>query len=132
MAGVFYSTLLVFVIATVAFIWIVRQLRKEDEARKKRGSQSGGNMLSETGAKIICDCAREYGASEIILFGSYLRDQQTNHDVDLGVRGVEPDRFFAFYGDLLMKLGKPVDLVDLSQPSKLTAWILKRGQKIYG
>jgi hypothetical protein len=31
-----------------------------------------------------------------------------------------------------MKLGKSVDLVDLSQPSKLTAWILKRGQKIYG
>jgi len=132
MAGVFYSTLLVFVIATIAFIWIVRQLRKEDETRKKRILQSGGNLLSDTDARIICDCAREYGASEIILFGSSLRDHQTTHDIDLGVRGVEADRFFALYGDLLMKLDKSIDLVDLSQPSKLTAWILKRGQKIYG
>jgi predicted nucleotidyltransferase len=132
MAGVFYSTLLVFVIATIAFIWILRQWRNEDEGRKKRISQSGGDVLSETDAKIICDCAKEYGASEIILFGSYLRDRQKNHDIDLGVLGVEPDRFFAFYGDLLMKLGKSVDLVDLSQPSQLTAWIMKRGQKIYG
>jgi len=132
MAGVFYSTLLVFVVATIAFIWILRQLRKEDDARKKRISQSADNMLSETEAKIIGDCAREYGASEIILIGFSRRDHQTTHDIDLGVRGVEPDRFFAFYDDLLMKLGKSIDLVDLSQPSKLTAWILKRGEKIYG
>jgi len=89
-------------------------------------------MLSDADLKLIRDCAREYGASEIVLFGSSLRAHQASHDIDLGVRGVEPDRFFAFYGDLLMKLGKSIDLVDLSQPSKLTAWILKRGQKIYG
>lgn len=119
--------LFVFLIATVVFILLMRQLRQRDQNRPKNGG-----MLSDADLKLIRDCAREYGASEIILFGSYLRDQQKNHDIDLGVRGVEPERFFALYSDLLMKLGKPVDLVDLSQPSKLTAWILKRGQKIYG
>ncbi|MGH7451109.1 MAG: nucleotidyltransferase family protein [bacterium] len=122
-----YAMLLFFVIATVVFILLMRQLRQRDRNRPKRGG-----MLSDADLKAIRDCAREYGASEIILFGSSLRDHQTTHDIDLGVRGVEPDRFFALYGDLLMKLGKSVDVVDLSQPSKLTAWILKRGQKIYG
>ncbi|GEM_PF-5787465 len=36
MAGVFYSTLLVFVIATVVFILIVRQLNKEDRSRSRK------------------------------------------------------------------------------------------------
>jgi hypothetical protein len=97
MAGVFYSTLLVFVIATIVFIWVLRQLRKDDEAQKKRLSQSGGNVLSEADAKIIYDCAKEYGASEIILFGPSLRDHQATRDLDLGVRGVEPDRFFLLF-----------------------------------
>ena len=89
-------------------------------------------MLSEPDVKIIRDCAREYGVKEIILFGSSLRDSQSTHDIDLGVLGIEPRRFFAFYGDLLMRLGKPVDLVDLSQPSKFTALVLRRGKRIYG
>lgn len=108
--------LLIFVIATVVFILLMRQLRQRDQNRPKRGG-----MLSDADLKLIRDCAREYGASEIILFGSFLRDHQAVHDIDLGVRGVESDWFFAFYGELLMQLGKPVDLVDLSQPSQLTA-----------
>jgi predicted nucleotidyltransferase len=89
-------------------------------------------MLAEPDIKIISECAREYGAKEIVLFGSSLRDSKSVHDIDLGVSGVAPERFFAFYGDLLMKLGKPVDLVDLAQPSKFTSLIRRRGKKIYG
>ena len=89
-------------------------------------------MISETDIKIICDYAREYGVKEVVLFGSSLRDPQSAHDIDLGVLGIEPGRFFAFYGDLLMALSKPVDLVDLSKPSKFTALVRRRGQKIYG
>ena len=126
MAGVFYSTLFVFVVATVVFILIVRQLRQDEEQRKR------GKMLSDADIKIIRDCATEYGVREIVLFGSTLRDPQSARDIDLGVLGIEPKHFFAFYGDLLMKLGKPVDLVDLAQPSKFTALILRRGKKIYG
>lgn len=89
-------------------------------------------MLPSHEMKIIQDCAKEYGVQEIILFGSALRDSQTANDIDLGVLGIEPQKFFAFYGDLLMKLHKPVDLVDLSEPSKFTALILEDGMKIYG
>ncbi len=126
MERVFYAELLIFAIATIVFLWILRQLRQDEERRKR------GKMLSDTDIKIIRDCATEYGVREVVLFGSMLRDPQSAHDIDLGVLGIEPGRFFSFYGDLLMKLGKPVDLVDLSQPSKFTALVLKRGKKIYG
>ncbi len=89
-------------------------------------------MLAESDIKIISECAREYGAKEIVLFGSSLRDPKSAHDIDLGVSGIASERFFAFYGDLLMQLGRPVDLVDLSQPSKFTSLIMRRGKKIYG
>jgi preprotein translocase subunit YajC len=36
MAGVFYSTLLVFVVATVVFFWVLRQLRKQDQERSRK------------------------------------------------------------------------------------------------
>lgn len=89
-------------------------------------------MLPNHELQIIQDCAKTYGVQEIILFGSALRDPQSANDIDLGVSGIAPQKFFAFYGDLLMKLGKPVDLVDLSESSKFTDLILKRGKKIYG
>ena len=88
-------------------------------------------MLSESEIKIISDCAQEYGAQKIVLFGSSLRDSEAAHDIDLGVLGIKPQQFFSFYGSLLMKLDKPVDLVDLSEKSKFTSLILKRGQSIY-
>jgi predicted nucleotidyltransferase len=89
-------------------------------------------MLSSRDMQIIHASAKEYGVEEIILFGSSLRDPENAHDIDLGVLGIVPEKFFAFYGDLLMKLRKPLDLVDLSDSTKFTALILKRGKKIYG
>jgi hypothetical protein len=35
MAGVFYATLLIFVMGTIAFIWVLHQLRKQDQERSK-------------------------------------------------------------------------------------------------
>lgn len=89
-------------------------------------------MISEKDMKIIHDCAEEYEVKEIILFGSALRDPKLAYDIDIGVFGVKPEHFFPFYGELLMRLGKPIDVVDLSEPSKFTNLILKRGKKIYG
>ena len=89
-------------------------------------------MLPNHEMKIIHASAQEYGVKEIILFGSSLRDPENAHDLDLGVLGIAPEKFFAFYGDLLMRLRKPVDLVDLSENTKFTTLILRRGKKIYG
>ena len=89
-------------------------------------------MIPESDLKIICHYAKEYGANAIFLFGSSLCDSSSAHDIDLGVIGIEPAKFFSFYGELLMKLNQPVDLIDLSRPSKFSALVMKRGKKIYG
>ncbi|MEK7729726.1 MAG: hypothetical protein AAB354_15070 [candidate division KSB1 bacterium] len=88
-------------------------------------------MLLDHDLNLIRECAAAYEVGELFLFGSSLRNPETANDIDLGVLGIEPSRFFAFYGDLLMKLDKPVDLVDLSESSKFTALIFKHGARIY-
>ncbi len=34
-------------------------------------------------------------------------------DIDLAVRGIDPKRYFSIYGQLLLQLKHPLDLVDL-------------------
>lgn len=51
------------------------------------------------------------------------------HDIDLGGRGIAPE-LFKFYGELLHKLSKPVDIVDLSIKSRLNDLVESRGAKI--
>jgi predicted nucleotidyltransferase len=89
-------------------------------------------MIPAEDREIIVQLAREYGVSRIILFGSSLIEGREAHDIDLGVRGIEPRLFFPFYGDLLMHLSKSVDLVDLAQRSRFTDLIEKNGVVIYG
>jgi hypothetical protein len=36
MAGVFYATLLIFIMGTIAFIWVLRQLRQQDQERSRK------------------------------------------------------------------------------------------------
>lgn len=89
-------------------------------------------MISEQDHKIIISYARKYGAKEIYLFGSSLDQSIMSGDIDLAVNGLSPVLFFNFYGKLLRHLSKPVDLVNLSRPSRFTESILPHALKIYG
>ena len=89
-------------------------------------------MLSETDMKVIVSCAKKYNVSEIYLFGSSLDNSVQPRDIDLGVKGLQPQFFFKFYGELLHNLSKDVDLVDLSKKSLFNELVEKRGVKIYG
>lgn len=88
-------------------------------------------MLSDTEREVILTCAHKYGATELYLFGSTLESDQYR-DIDLGVKGVSPALFFKFYGELLRKLSKPVDVVDLSRHSRFTELVEREGVKLYG
>ena len=65
----------------------------------------------------ITRIAVEYGADKVWLFGSMTDpDRKTRpNDIDLAVEGIPPERFFSFYGELLMRLAKPVDLIDMRE-----------------
>ena len=88
-------------------------------------------MISEREREIIIQYAKKYKISLLLLFGS-AADSNEYNDIDLAVRGLKPELFFKFYGELLRTLDKPVDLIDLSDESLFNRIIEERGVKIFG
>ncbi|MFH1370845.1 MAG: nucleotidyltransferase domain-containing protein [Planctomycetota bacterium] len=89
-------------------------------------------MIAEQDKNAISLLARQYGVHKILLFGSSTEGQKEARDIDLGVIGIEPRRFFKFYGDLMFRLSKPVDLIDLSKDTRFNALVKREGIPIYG
>ena len=88
-------------------------------------------MITEKDKKTIQDIARKYHASRVLLFGSALSDTAESRDIDLAVEGVADKDYYAFYGELLYALSKPVDIVDLSGTNKFIELILKEGVPLH-
>ena len=89
-------------------------------------------MIGEMDKQIITHCAKKYKVSSIYLFGSSLDEGSEPKDIDLAVKGIRPNVFFKFYGELMRNLSKPVDLVDLSRKSLFNQIIEEKRVKIYG
>ena len=88
-------------------------------------------MLSRDTLSIITNCAREFDADVVWLFGSALRDEASARDIDLAVEGLDPAKFFRFYARLIHDLPKPVDLVDLSLDPPIRHIVRERGVRVY-
>lgn len=70
--------------------------------------------------QIAIDYLKETGCTEIFLFGSATSGEtDLESDLDIAVRGIEPMHFFEVYGELMMRLSRPVDLVDLDMQPNL-------------
>jgi len=91
-----------------------------------------GLMISGADKKIIIKLARKYNVKELVLFGSSCDTKRPANDIDLGVKGIAADKFFSFYGDLMISLSLPVDLVNLSGNNKFSRLIYKSGLRLYG
>ena len=88
-------------------------------------------MIATEDKNKICHYANKYGVESVLLFGSASTSDNYN-DIDIAVSGIKPELFFSFYGDLIMNLSKPVDLIDLSHKSLFTDIVLDEGIKLYG
>jgi predicted nucleotidyltransferase len=89
-------------------------------------------MIAKKDRDTITEVAREYGVAKVVLFGSSLAEDREPNDIDLGVKGIEPRLFFRFYGELMQRLSRPVDLVDLSQRTLFTELVEETGVTVYG
>lgn len=89
-------------------------------------------MIDPEDKSIIVELAEEYGADRVVLFGSSADPDRAARDIDLGVEGVAPERFFEFYGELIFRLSKPVDVVDLSSDTQFTRLIRRDGVPLHG
>jgi predicted nucleotidyltransferase len=88
-------------------------------------------MISAKDKKTIQDIARKYHVSRVLLFGSSLSETTESSDIDIAVEGIADKDFFAFYGELLFALSKPVDVVDLSKKTIFIELVLKEGVPLY-
>lgn len=89
-------------------------------------------MISSQDKATIISWAKKFAIKEVYVFGSSLEHGREAHDIDLAVRGISPTVFFDFYGKLLRHLSKPVDVVNMSKPSRFTHFIEQQAVKIYG
>ncbi len=89
-------------------------------------------MISETDRKIILEISEKYHAKRVILFGSSLDASKESRDIDIAVEGVSPKDFFKYYGDLIFKLSKSVDVIDLSNKTKFVKLVQEEGVLLYG
>lgn len=74
--------------------------------------------------------AREYGATELLLFGSALDPNVEPRDLDFACRGVDGWNLFGLGAALEEKLRVPVDLVPLDPPTRFSKWIEARGRRL--
>lgn len=89
-----------------------------------------GRMLNVTDSKLIADLATKYALKGVFLFGSAARMDDGYRDIDLAIEGIRPQDFFRLYGELLSRLSRPVDLVDLDEPSSFTRFLREEGKLV--
>jgi len=89
-------------------------------------------MITEKDISIIQETSKKYKVKRVLLFGSSLDQKRASNDIDIGVEGLFPKDFFKFYGDLLLKLSKPIDIIDLDGSSKFINLVKKEGKLLYG
>ncbi len=81
----------------------------------------------------IIRISKEYNAEKVLLFGSCLEEIEMANDIDIAVKGVNPEKFFEMYGKIIRAAASEVDLVPIENVREHFAnSILKKGRLIYG
>ena len=82
--------------------------------------------------KAVMDVAlllRSLGATQVFVFGSATRGElRPASDVDLAVTGLPSQVYFSAVSKASDLLGRPVDLVDLDDPTPLVRYLLGSGE----
>jgi predicted nucleotidyltransferase len=84
-------------------------------------------MITDQDRASIQAIARKYQVSKVLLFGSSLSASVESRDIDIAIEGLADKDYFAFYGELMCALSKPVDVIDLSKQSKFVDMVLREG-----
>jgi uncharacterized protein len=88
------------------------------------------NSISPQVLDAAVETAREYGATELILFGSALDPSRNARDLDLACRGVEGWKLYRLGAALEERLDMPVDLIPLDDQNAFTLLIEARGRRL--
>ena len=87
-------------------------------------------MISNEEKEIIINYANKYNVQKVIIFGS--SSYKDNYDdIDIAVKGINPELFFDFYSKIFFSLSKPVDIINLDYENSFNSMIEQDGVKIY-
>jgi predicted nucleotidyltransferase len=71
------------------------------------------------------------GATQAFVFGSVTKNGlRPGSDVDMAVRGLSPSGYFSAISKASDVLGRPVDLVDLDDPTPLVRHLVGSGELV--
>jgi len=67
--------------------------------------------------------------TEIYLFGSVITGNAHNYsDIDIAVKEIATEQFFQIYGELMLRLSHPVDLIDLDLQMGIGNFLIDSGE----
>ncbi len=76
----------------------------------------------------VVSLAKSYGATRLILFGSYLETPAEWSDIDLACDGIPGWKLYEFAGQVENELQVLTDIVPLTPPTRFTRLIEKKGR----
>jgi len=78
------------------------------------------------------EICRAEGCREVYVFGSVAAGRhRPGSDLDIGVRGCPPERFYRLLGRLMDELTHSVDLVDLDLEVRVAEFLEQEGQLVH-
>jgi predicted nucleotidyltransferase len=79
----------------------------------------------------VADLLVRMGATQVFVFGSATKDGlRPDSDVDMAVTGLPPTVYFSAVSRASDLLGRPVDLVDLDDPTPLVRHLRASGELV--
>lgn len=77
----------------------------------------------------ITDILKNEGCSEIFLFGSHVTGRANeDSDIDVGVKGLDPSKFFSVYAKLDSEIDSKIDFVDFDEQSEFFNFLSSIGE----
>lgn len=71
------------------------------------------------------------GAKEVFVFGSATKDGlRPDSDIDMAVRGLPASVYFSAISKATDLLGRPIDIVDLDDPTPIVRYLLDSGELV--
>ena len=86
-------------------------------------------MVSEKTLTKISSILKSEGCSEVFLFGSHATGHaHENSDIDIGIRGLEPSKFFFVYTRLDNEIPEKIDFVDFDEQASFFKFLSDIGE----
>ena len=77
----------------------------------------------------ITDILKNEGCSEVFLFGSHVTGRANeDSDIDVGVKGLDPSKFFSVYAKLDSEIDSKIDFVDFDEQSAFFNFLTSIGE----